>query len=170
MSLAAEKRLIALRIVTRIRDIPRHEATLDLAIAAFGERFDETRFVAAAASTDPAQLLLAYGVQSGFENLQNHLAGLARDALELVGELSPAEPPNAARDLRQLKRLGAVTRTRCDAVISFQKLRNGLQHAYAETAPEELHAAVVLLRRELRAFLVDYQRWLKAAIDALDEP
>lgn len=170
MSLAAEKRLVALHIVTRIRDIPRHEAALDLAIAAFGERFDGARFVEVATSTDPAQLLLAYGIQSGFENLQNHLAGLTRDALELVGELSSAEPPNAARDLRRLERLGAVTRARCDAIISVQKLRNGLQHAYAETAPEELHAAVVLLRRELRAFLADYQRWLKTAIDALDQP
>ena len=170
MSTAGEKRVIALRIVTRMRDIPRHESALDLAIAAFGERFDAARFVESATSTDPAQLLLAYGIQSGFENLQNHLAGLTRDALELVGELSPAEPPNTARDLRRLERLGAVTRARCETVISFQKLRNGLQHAYAESAPEELHAAVVLLRRELRAFLVDYQRWLKSALAALDQP
>ena len=170
MSLTAEQRLIALRIVTRMRDIPRHEATLDLAIAAFGERFDEARFVEAAVSKDPAQLLLVYGVQSGFENLQNHLAGLARAALELVGELSTAEPPNTARDLRRLERLGVITRARCDTVISFQRLRNGLQHEYAETAPEELHAAVVLLRGEFRGFLSDYQRWLKSVIDALDQP
>ena len=82
MSLAAEKRVIALRIVTRLRDIPRHESTLDIAMAAFGERFEEARFVEAATSTDPAQLLLAYGVQSGFEDLQNHFAGLTRDALD----------------------------------------------------------------------------------------
>ena len=152
MSIAAEKRLIALRIVTRLHDIPQHEATLDLAIAAFGERFDGARFIEAATSTDPVQLLLAYGIQSGFENLQNHVAGLTRDALELVGELPSAEPPNAARDLRQLERLGVISRTRSDNLISFQKLRNGLQHACAETAPEELHTAVVLLRRELHAF------------------
>ena len=78
MSIAGEKRVIALRIVTRMRDIPRHESALDLAIAAFGERFDAARFVDAATSTDPAQLLRAYGIQSGFEKLQNHLAGLTR--------------------------------------------------------------------------------------------
>ena len=53
---------------------------------------------------------------------------------------------------------------RADSMISLQKVRTGLQHAYAEVAPGELYKAVAMLRRDVRGFLDDYQRWIKTAV------
>lgn len=168
MSLPPEKRVLALRIAARLRDMPRHRAALEVAMGGFGPGFDHDRFVATAASDDPEQLVRAYPIQSGFENIQNHITGLTRDALELVGALATDERPNAPRDLRRLQRLGAISRARCDRIIVLQELRSSLQHTYADTGPEELHAAVVGLVAEFDGFLADYRHWLRSTLSTLD--
>ena len=170
MTFPPEQRALALRIAARLRDIPRHRAALVVAMASFGGDFDRDAFVAAAASDDPVELVRAYPIQSGFENLQNHITGLIRDALELAGDIDASERPNAPRDLRRLQRLGAISLVRCDRIIEFQELRGSLQHTYTHIGPLELHAAVLGLLAEVDGFLSDYRRWLKTAIGALDQP
>lgn len=165
--LAPEKRVLAARILARLRDVPRHRAALDEAIAAFGESFEREAFLAAAASSDPPELLKAYAIQSGFENLQNHVTGLTREALELAGRLAPGERANAARDLRRLQRAGAISKARCERLIAVQDIRSSLQHADTETAPADLHEAVALLLAELDGFLAGYRRWLGEQLDWL---
>lgn len=166
MNLPDEKRVLVTAIARRLRDMPRHRAALEVAMARFEPNFDLTAFVRAAESFDPDQLLRAYPIQSGFENIQNHITGLTRDALELVGGLAPSERPNAARDLRRLQRLGALSAERCEILIRVQELRSSLQHRYAETGPADLHAAVIDLLGEIDGFLIDFARWIKTAISA----
>lgn len=161
---SASQSVLALRIAARLRDIPRHRAALDLAVAAFGPVPDAASFAAAWRSEEPASLVRAYAVQSGFENLQNHIAGLARDGLELAGEAAPGESANASRDLHRLARLGAVPPDRCARLVDAQRLRNGVQHAYVESTPEDVLRAVQVLLREIGPFLDGYRRWLKASI------
>lgn len=162
------RRILALRIAARLRDIPRHQAALDVAVAAFDEPFSAGVLTATMAASEPDVLLRAYTVQAGFENLQNHLAGLARDGLELAGELDPAEPAATPRDFHRLMRLGVIGQATCDELIAAQRLRNVIQHAYGEIDPVALHNAVVMQQAEVGPFLDRYRRWLRSTLGSGD--
>lgn len=162
------RQILAVRIAERLRDIPRHQAALDLAIGAFDGSFSVDAVERAMSSPEPSRLLLAYGVQSGFENLQNHIAGLARDGLEITGEIAATEPASTPRDLHHLARLGVITPKTCERLIVSQRLRNMLQHAYGELNPVDLHRAVVTLQSEVGPFILRYRHWLKTTLSGAD--
>lgn len=156
--MASAARIASVR--RRLDDAERHRRALREHLAPYGDGGGVARFVADAASARPEQLARAYLVQASFENTVNHFIAIGQDVV--------AADALSDRDVDGLTALRVLTRNRLidDAtrreLHEAQVIRNGLQHAYAETAPIELLQAARAVDRSAEAFHVAIERWLAA--------
>jgi uncharacterized protein YutE (UPF0331/DUF86 family) len=147
---ASHQRLASQRIRDRLADVPRHLNVLDAAIALFDPAFDAASFRSAAASSDPTELAKANQVQAAFENVHNHLIGLARGIVELK---EWDERADALTALRRLKEHGVITEAQRNAMQETQIIRHAIQHAYHDVVADELREAAETVELNARGFI-----------------
>ena len=94
------------KVLERLKDVSRHYRALGVAMKEFGEQFDRTEFVRAAASDDPVALNRVKAVERGLDQLFNYVAELSALGLQLAGIRLPQDEPNARGDLRRAARGG----------------------------------------------------------------
>src|SRR5207247_11414437 len=126
----ADLRPLHRRIARSINDLPRGYRLLGHALRTFP---DEQSFIAARRGRDPARDLEAAGLERAYEQVQNDLAEIAKDALALAGLRQPGQTANAVADFRQLGRDGFLSREETRALVDMQRTRTDLQHDYVET-------------------------------------
>lgn len=149
------------RIVERLRDLRRHLLALEYALESFGEFNAEESFVAAARSSDPAELTRALAVERAFEILVNYVSELAVEGLKLSGDRRAHEAPDAVRDIRRLQASGVLPNRLGERLVDHIRSRNRLQHEYPELQAREIYAAARATLGDLPAFARGYARWLR---------
>jgi len=147
---APRQRVASQRIRDRLADLPRHLNVLDSAISLFDPDFDAGGFRAAAASFDPAELAKANQVQAAFENVHNHLIGLAQGIVELK---EWDERADALTALRRLKEHRVISEAQRKAMHETQIIRNAIQHAYHDVVADELREAAQTVKLNARGFI-----------------
>lgn len=145
----------------RLAEIPLHLDALREATAEIGEEFSVEELRAIYADGGAMELNSALTVERGFEVLHNYIVELVKYGLMLAGLRAEGERPDSPRDLRAARDAEMIPPQRCDRLIRMQRIRNLLQHEYADATPEEVHEAVTLLLAELPGFMDDYARWLE---------
>jgi hypothetical protein len=125
----------------RLIDTRRHTRALEHAAAEFGGDFDLDSFEAAWRSEEPAQLLRAYAVQAGYENVINGCIKIAQELAELEGWSASGVEPSSVEALRLLQQNGVVTGKTRRALANAQERRSDVQHDYVNVGARELHAA-----------------------------
>ena len=151
------------RITRRITDLPRAYRLLGHAFEAFP---DETSFVAARHGSDPARDLAAAGLERAYEQIQNDLAEIAKDVLQLAGLRHPDQAPNAVADFRRLGDEGFLSREQTRLLVDSQRTRTDVQHDYVETPLRRIYQRAVRLRAALPAIA----RGLTPLLEALPSP
>lgn len=147
------------RIERRIRDLPRAYRLLGHALRAFP---DADTFVAARRGADPAADLDAAGLERVYEQIQNDLADIAKDALILAGLRRADQLPDAVADFRRLAEEGFLSREQSRALVDSQRTRTDLQHDYVETSLRAVHQRAARLHAALPALARSLARLLDA--------
>ena len=148
------------RIERRIRDLPRAYRLLGHALRTFP---DEESFIAARRGSNPAPDLEAAGLERAYEQIQNDLAEIAKDALTVAGLRQLGERPNAVGDFRRLAVEGFLSRSQVKTLIDSQRTRTNVQHDYVETSLRSIYQRA----ERLRAALPSISRGLTKLLDAL---
>lgn len=65
------------KVFDRLTDVTRHYRALEAAVEEFGEQFDQTQFVRAAESDEPAALNRVKAIERGLDQLFNYVAELS---------------------------------------------------------------------------------------------
>lgn len=153
----------------RLAEIPLHLDALREAVSEIGEEFAVQELRAIYTEGTAEGLNRALTVERGFEVLHNYMVELVKYGLILGGQRTEGESLDAPRDLRRARDAEMISPKRCERLIRMQRIRNLLQHEYADATPEEVHEAVALLLTELPGFMDDYARWLEK-LESTEEP
>ena len=156
------QKVLRLKILERFKDLPRHLAAREAAVAKFGDDFDREEFAAAVNSSDPDLLNQAKAVERGFEQIFNYIAELNAQGLELAMLREHEEDPNARKDIDRLVDIGVVSSERGGRLEQVRELRMLMTHEYPGLRAGQIHEGVTLLVAEWPGYRRDYERWLKA--------
>jgi hypothetical protein len=151
----------------RVTDLPRGYRLLGHALRTFP---DEESFIAARRGPDPARDLEAAGLERAYEQVQNDLAEIAKDAVTLTGLRRSDQPPNAVADFRLLAREGFLSRDQARTLVDSQRTRTDLQHDYVDTPLRAIHQRAARLRAALPVIARALTNLLNALPTPPDEP
>ena len=141
----------------RLDDVERHRAALREHLAPYAGQSGAKRFVEDSGSSGTDPLSRAYLVQASFENTVNHFVAIAKEVATAESAGADVDGLTALRLLVRERILDDRTRRE---LHEAQVIRNGLQHAYAETAPVELLRAAQAVDRSGDGYCAAISRWL----------
>lgn len=150
-------------ILRRLEDLPRQYASLETAMASFGDEFDRGAFASAFTSDDLEAYNRAQAIEQGFTRLQNYVVELAGAGAELAGLRGKARA-EARRDLELLRGAGVISASLAERLAGLQRMRNALQHACIDLDPSELHAAVLALHDAIPTFTRALRDWIAPSL------
>lgn len=134
---------------------------LEAAVALFPPDFDLAAFSTAWYSTAPEERNRAMLVRSNMDDLCNLCQTLIDRGVRLAQDLGaiPADRKTPAAD--QLRGLGLCPPDAQRIVQEVVNLRNSSQHEYWTLAPEDVHRAVIELRRCVPGFIAALGAWIE---------
>lgn len=144
-------------IRSRLADTPRHYKALGYALNTFA---DGAAYVAAASSSDPAELSRAYAVERPFELLENYIIELARAGLEAAQVVDDADGMSGRQVLRALADEDVISKSLRDRLIEIHDLRNQLAHEYPDVNAQKLYDAASAFQPLVQQFIRAYLKWL----------
>jgi len=130
------------KIKQRLVDGQRHLRALQQAITGIGDDFDESTFERMWNSNDSEELVRAYAVQAGYENVINACTTAGRELCELEGWVETNPEATAPHVLTVLLNHGIITRKVSGALKDVQEMRSDVQHDYVGVAARSLHEQV----------------------------
>ena len=125
----------------RLVDTHRHVRALEHAAAGFGDDFDLNLFESAWRSDDPVELIRAYAVQAGYQNVINACVKIAQELAELQGWTARGVEPTSVEALKVLHERGVISGATRGALKEAQERRSDIQHDDANVVAAEIHAA-----------------------------
>lgn len=147
------------RVARRIDDLPRGYRLLGHALRAFP---DEEAFVGARRGPDPARDLEAAGLERAYEQVQNDMAEIAKDALTLAGLRHLDQRANAVADFRRLAQEDFLSREQARTLVDSQRTRTDLQHDYVETPLRAIYQRAARLHASLPTIARSFTKLLQA--------
>jgi uncharacterized protein YutE (UPF0331/DUF86 family) len=155
------------RLTARLEDFPRQLDTLRYSTQRFEPDFDRAAFAAAFESENPELYSRVQAVERGYGRLQNYVAEIAIDAVNLA-ELSrrPHEgnEPQAAPFFEALRDDGVLSKDLTRGLVRTQRSRALFEHDYVKVSARDVHEAVLLLLDAAPAFLTAVVPFVEALL------
>lgn len=147
--------LLEASIKERLLDTQRHLRALEFAAASFGADFELALFEGSWRSSEPGELVRAYAVQAGYENVVNACVRVAQELCRLEGWSRAGLETSSVEALKLLHEHGVVSAATRGALKDAQERRSDVQHDYVNVAAREIHTAVRKVVEHAPLFLQD---------------
>jgi uncharacterized protein YutE (UPF0331/DUF86 family) len=149
------------KIKERLLDGQRHVTALQRAIDGVGDEFDQSVFESLWNSSEPEELIRAYAVQAGYENVINACITAGRELCELEGWVDRDREASAPRVLTVLAENDVITRKTSNALKDVQQMRSDVQHDYVGVAARSLYGQVAAVLAYGPEFLQDLAHYVR---------
>jgi hypothetical protein len=153
-----------LAIVRHLEDLPRQYASLEHAMASFGEDFDLQQFKAAYNTLEDMDAYnRVQAVERALGRVQNYVGELADASVKLAALPRPADSHRSATQIafEAMRNAKIISVRLCGRLVQAQNARTRIEHSYVQTPAGDVHRAAILVRDTARDFIGPYRDWIE---------